>query len=175
MGRWAMIGVKTQNAPTITLATRQAVNYDEAVKRYRNLVPVEEENTVDPAIIPEGRRYDLGIDVAIANGKLFFSDNCEDKNKAIYLIAKTDNRTVDHNGTAVFTRENRDAYEKLQKKEHNPLFGLWFDENDSSVVKCLDTSYVEKNTDDKGAEKIKDEMSQTGILKINPDGKVEMI
>ena len=24
-------------------------------------------------------------------------------------------------------------------------------------------------------EKIKDEMSQTGILKINPDGKVEMI
>ena len=170
-----MIGVKTQNAPTITLATRQAVNYYEAVKRYRNLVPVEEENTVDPAIIPEGRRYDLGIDVAIVDGKLFFSDNCEDKNKAIYLIAKTDNRTVDHNGTAVFTRENRDAYEKLQKDKHNPLFGLWFDENDSSVVKCLDTSYVEKNTDDKGAEKIKDEMSQTGILKINPDGKVEMI
>ncbi len=171
-----MIGVKTQNAPTITLATRQAVNYDEAVKRYWNLVPVEEENTVDPAIIPEGRRYDLGIDVAIANGKLFFSDNCEDKNKAIYLIAKTDNRTVDHDGTAVFTRENRDAYEKLQKKEHNPLFGLWFDEKiDDEIVKCLDTSYVEKNTDDKEAEKIKDEMSQTGILKINPDGKVEMI
>jgi len=170
-----MIGVKTQNAPTITLATRQAVNYYEAVKRYRNLVPVEEENTVDPAIIPEGRRYDLELDLATFGSLLFFSDNCEDKNKAIYLIAKTDNRTVDHNGTAVFTRENRDAYEKLQRDNTNPLFGLWFDENDSSVVKCLDTSYVEKNADDKEAEKIKDEMSQTGILKINPDGKVEMI
>jgi len=168
-----MIGVKTQNAPTITLATRQAVNYDEAVKRYWNLVPVEEENTVDPAIIPEGRRYDLVLDLVTFGSLLFFSDNCEDKNKAIYLIAKTDNRTVDHNGTAVFTRENRDAYEKLQKKGHNPLFGLWFDEKID--VKCLDTSYVEKNADDKEAEKIKYEMSQTGILKINPDGKPEMI
>ena len=171
-----MIGVKTQNAPTITLATRQAVNYDEAVKRYWNLVPVEEENTIDPAIIPEGRRYDLELDLVTFRSLLFFSDNCEDKNKAIYLIAKTDNRTVDHNGTAVFTRENRDAYEKLQKDRHNPLFGLWFDEKiDDEIVKCLDTSYVEKNADDKEAEKIKYEMSQTGILKINPDGKPEMI
>ena len=171
-----MIGVKTQTAPTITLAPRQAVKYDEAVKRYWNLVPVEEENTVDPAIIPEGRRYDLELDLVTFGSLLFFSDNCEDKNKAIYLIAKTDNRTVDHNGTAVFTRENRDAYEKLKKDKHNPLFGLWFDEKiDDEIVKCLDTSYVEKNADDKEAEKIKDEMSQTGILKINPDGKVEMI
>ena len=34
-----MIGVKTQNAPTITLATRQAVNYDEAVKHGAQQTP----------------------------------------------------------------------------------------------------------------------------------------
>ena len=170
-----MIGVNNLNAPTRTLVRRESVGYDEAVRRYRNLVPIDEENTVDPAIPPEGRRYDLGLDLAI-DGKLFFSDNCKNKEKAVYLIAVTDNRSTDSDGKAIFTTENRRAFEKLHNDKHNPLFGLWFDEKiDDEIVKCLDTSYVEKNADDKEAEKIKDEMSQTGILKINPDGKVEMI
>ena len=66
-----MIGVNNLNATTRTLVRRQSVDYDDAVRRYRNLVPVQEENTVDPAIVPEGRRYDLELDTDI-DGKLFF-------------------------------------------------------------------------------------------------------
>ena len=172
-----MIGVNNLNAPTRTLVRRQSVDYDEAIRRYRNLVPVQEENTVDPAIVPEGRRYDLELDTAI-DGKLFFSDNCKNKEKAIYLIAVTDNRSTDSDGKAIFTTENRRAFEKLQNDKHNPLFGLWnddVDEEEQIITPCLDTNYVERNGDDKKAIEIKFALSQTAILKINPDGSLEMI
>ena len=171
-----MIGVNNLNAPTRTLVRRQSVDYDEAERRYRNLVPVQEENTVDPAIVPEGRRYDLELDTAI-DGKLFFSDNCKNKEKAIYLIAVTDNRSTDSDGEAIFTTENRRAYEKLQNDQHNPMFGLWYDgsEEEQIITPCLDTNYVERNGDDKKAREIKFARSQTAILKINPDGSLEMI
>ena len=171
-----MIGVNNLNAPTRTLVRRQSVDYDEAIRRYRNLVPVQEENTVDPAIVPEGRRYDLELDTAI-DGKLFFSDNCKNKEKAIYLIAVTDNRSSDSDGEAIFTKENRRAYEKLQNDQHNPMFGLWYDgsEEEQIITPCLDTNYVENNVDDKKAIEIKLAKSQTAILKINPDGSLEMI
>ena len=171
-----MIGVNNLNAPTRTLMRRESVDYDEAVRRYKNLVPVQEENTVDPAIPPEGRRYDLGLDLAI-DGKLFFSDNCKNKEKAVYLIAVTDNRSTDSDGEAIFTTENRRAYEKLQNDQHNPMFGLWYDgsEEEQIITPCLDTNYVERNVDDKQAIEIKFALSQTSILKINPDGSLEMI
>jgi len=171
-----MIGVNNLNAPTRTLVRRQSVDYDEAIRRYRNLVPVQEENTVDPAIVPEGRRYDLELDTAI-DGKLFFSDNCKNKEKAIYLIAVTDNRSTDSDGEAIFTTENRRAYEKLQNDRHNPMFGLWYDgsEEEQIITPCLDTNYVERNVDDKKAIEIKFARSQTAILKINPDGSLDMI
>ena len=177
MRRWVMIGVNNLNAPTRTLMRRESVDYDEAVRRYKNLVPVQEENTVDPAIPPEGRRYDLGLDLAI-DGKLFFSDNCKNKEKAVYLIAVTDNRSTDSDGEAIFTTENRRAYEKLQNDKHNPLFGLWYDDVDEEeqiITPCLDTNYVENDVDDKKAKEIKFALSQTAILKINPDGSLEMI
>ena len=144
-----MIGVNNLNAPTRTLVRRESVDYDEAVRRYRNLVPVQEENTVDPAIVPEGRRYDLELDTAI-DGKLFFSDNCKNKEKAIYLIAVTDNRSTDSDGKAIFTTENRQAFEKLQNDKHNPLFGLWYDisilEEQNIVRTCLGTLLATKYT-----------------------------
>ena len=172
-----MIGVNNLNAPTRTLVRRQSVDYDDAVRRYRNLVPVQEENTVDPAIVPEGRRYDLELDTDI-DGKLFFSDNCKNKEKAIYLIAVTDNRSTDSDGEAIFTTENRRAYEKLQNDKHNPLFGLWYDISileEQTVTPCLDTTYVESDIDDEKAVERKLALSQTAILKINPDGSLEMI
>ena len=172
-----MIGVNNLNAPTRTLVRRESVDYDEAERRYRNLVPIDEENTVDPAVVPEGRRYDLEIDTAV-DGKLFFSDNCKNKEKAIYLIAVTDNRSTDSDGQAVFTDKNKQAYEKLQNDKHNPLFGLWLDDLDLDrwfKEKCLDTCYVERNADDKKAEEIKIAQSQNGILKINPDGSLKLI
>jgi len=172
-----MIGVNNLNTPTKMLVRRESVDYDEAKRRYRNLVPIDEENTVDPAIPPEGRRYDLGLDLAI-DGKLFFSDNCKNKEKAVYLIAVTDNRSTDSDGKAIFTTENKQAYEKLQNGKHNPLFGLWLDDSDLDrwfQEKCLDTCYVESNIDDEKAEEKKLALSQTAILKINPDGSLEMI
>ena len=172
-----MIGVNNLNTPTRMLVHRESVDYDEAKRRYRNLVPIDEENTVDPAIPPEGRRYDLEMDTAV-DGKLFFSDNCKNKEKAIYLIAVTDNRSTNSDGQAVFTTENKQAYEKLQNDKHNPLFGLWLDDSYLDrwfQEKCLDTCYVERNTDDKKAIEIKETLSQTAILKINPDGSLALI
>ena len=172
-----MIGVNNLNAPTRTLVHRQSVDYDEAVRRYKNLVPIEEENTVDPEVVPEGKRYDLEYDAKFG-GKIFFDDNCQNEEKAIYLISVTDNRTQ-RDGVTIFTTENKRAFEKLQSEGHNPLFGLWKDTitlpMERIITPCLDTNYVESNIDDRQAIEIKYDLAQTAILKINPDGNLEMI
>ena len=43
------------------------------------------------------------------------------------------------------------------------------------ITPCLDTNYVESNIDDRQAIEIKYALAQTAILKINPDGNLEMI
>ena len=49
------------------------------------------------------------------------------------------------------------------------------DEEEQIITPCLDTNYVENDVDDKKAKEIKFALSQTAILKINPDGSLEMI
>ena len=57
------------------------------------------------------------------------------------------------------------------------MFGLWYDgsEEEQIITPCLDTNYVENNVDDKKAIEIKLALSQKGIVKINPDGSLDMI
>ena len=56
-----MIGVNTFCAPIVTMVNRQPVDYDTAVKIFEKLV-TDRDNTVDPAIIPEGDIYEFDED-----------------------------------------------------------------------------------------------------------------
>ena len=67
-----MIGVNTFCAPIVTMVNRQPVSYAEAVRRYRELVPVDQPNTVDPAVEPRGKRYDFSDERSCRE---FFEDN----------------------------------------------------------------------------------------------------
>lgn len=161
-----MIGVNNLNTPTITLVSRQPIYFNEAVRRYRELVPEPKENTVDPAVDPRGKRYDFD---GSSSRREFFADNFRNKDESIYVIAATDNRS------AKFTLENKGAYNGLQAAGINPLLGLWYDKSAVPMEKrfapYLDTSFVPPTTDEEEARRNGLQLDQSEILKISPDGQ----
>ena len=165
-----MIGVNNLNTPTRMLVNRQPIHFNEAIIRYRELVPEPEENTVDPAVEPRGKRYDFNNS---SSRQEFFMDNFRNKGESIYVIAATDNRS------AKFTSKNKYAYNVLQAAGINALFGLWYDRSAVPMEKmfapCLDTSFVPPTTDEEEVRRKAFQLEQSEIVKISPDGSMDFI
>ena len=158
-----MIGVNTFCAPIVTMVNRQPVDYDTAVKIFEKLV-TDRDNTVDPAIIPEGDIYEFD-EVDEAETRRFYEDNSPNNKKPIYLIGTTNNRKQ------ALGFANRVAYDGLKNNDKNPLFGRWYAEGEGFT----DTCYVEVTIDHARALELKLEFDQKKILVIRNNGRWEEI
>ena len=154
-----MIGVNTFCAPIVTMVNRQPVDYDTAVKIFEKLV-TDRDNTVDPAIIPEGDIYEFD-EVDDAETRRFYEDNSANNKKPIYLIGTTNNRK-ESLGFA-----NRVSFNGLSSNDKNPLFGRWHAEGE----RFTDTCYVEVGIDVDRALELKLEHKQGKILEIRDNGR----
>ena len=90
-----MIGVNNLNAPTRTLVRRQELDYDTAVERFEKIV-IDRDNTVDPAIIPDGKIYEFDDNGDLTGSRRFYEDNSPNNEKPIYLIGITKNFSIRH-------------------------------------------------------------------------------
>ena len=158
-----MIGVNTFCAPIVTMVNRQPVDYDTAVKIFEKLV-TDRDNTIDPAIIPEGDIYEFD-EVDEAETRRFYEDNYPNNEKPIYLIGTTNNRK-ESLGFA-----NRVSFNGLSSNDKNPLFGRWHAEGEGFT----DTCYVEVTIDHARALELKLEFDQKKILVIRNNGRWEEI
>ena len=159
-----MIGVNTFSASTVTMVNRRPVDYDTAVEIFEKLV-TDRDNTVDPAIIPEGDIYEFDED-DLTESRRFYEDNSANNKKPIYLISITKNCKE----ALVFA--NRIAYDGLKNNDKNPLFGRWLDEKREE---WNDTCYVEVTIDHARALELKADFTQDKILVIRNNGRWEEI
>ena len=163
-----MIGVNTFCAPIVTMVNRQPVSYAEAVRRYRELVPVDQPNTVDPAVKPRGKRYDFD---GTQSAREFFADNFQNKHESIYVIGTTNNRSWE------FKDVNEVSFNIIHTFGKNPLLGFWFDDGpmpDGTKIQLpfKDTSFVKSTTDEEEAKRMAVDLDQGTIAKVLPDGIV---
>ena len=159
-----MIGVNNLNTPTRTLVRRQELDYDTAVERFERIV-IDRNNTVDPAIIPDGEIYEFDVD-DLTESRRFYEDNYPNNEKPIYLIGTTNNRKK------ILGNANRVAYDGLKNNDKNPLFGRWLDEKREE---WNDTCYVEVTIDHVKALELKTDFTQDKILVIRNNGRWEEI
>ena len=158
-----MIGVNTFSASTVTMVNRRPVDYDTAVEIFEKLV-TDRDNTVDPAIIPEGDIYEFDED-DLTESRRFYEDNSPNNKKPIYLIGTTNNRKES------LGKDNEEQFDKLKNDGKNPLFGRWHAEGE----RFTDTCYVEVAIDVDRALELKQEHKQKKILEICNNGRWELI
>ena len=158
-----MIGVNNSNAPTRTLVRRQELDYDTAVERFEKIV-IDRDNTVDPAIGPDGEIYEFDMD-DLTESRRFYEDNSPNNEKPIYLIGTTNNRKQ------ALGFVNRVAYDGLKNNDKNPLFGRWY----SKGVGFTDTCYAEVAIDHAKALELKFAFDQKKILVFRNNGRWEQI
>ena len=154
-----MIGVNTFSASTVTMVNRRPVDYDTAVEIFEKIV-TDRDNTVDPAIIPEGDIYEFD-EVDEAETRRFYEDNSPNNKNPIYLIAATNNRKE----TLGFA--NRVSFDGLLSNDKNPLLGRWHGKEGVFT----DTSYVEVAIDEDQALELKLNFGQKAILVIRDNGR----
>ena len=159
-----MIGVNTFSASAVTMVNRRPVDYAEAVKRYRVLVPVDEANTVDPAVEPRGKRYDFSDKRSCRE---FFEDNFQNEDELPYLIGATNNLSCK------FKDVNEVAFNIIRILGENPMLGFWLD--DRILIPCKDTSFVKSTADEEEAKRMAKDLDQVSIVKCQPDGKFDFI
>ena len=166
-----MIGVNTFSASTVTMVNRQPVSYAEAVRRYRELVPVDQPNTVDPAVEDNGKRYDFDDE---RSRREFFADNFQNEDELPYLIAATNNKSWK------FENVNEVAFNIIRIFGENPMLGFWLEDNpmpDGRIIGIpfKDTSFVKSTADEEEAKRMAKDLDQVEIVKCQPDGKFDFI
>ena len=165
-----MIGVNTFSASAVTMVNRRPVDYAKAVKRYKVLVPVDEANTVDPAVEPRGKRYDFSDNLSCRE---FFEDNFQNEDELPYLIGATNNKS------RKFKAVNEVAFNIIRIFGKNPMLGFWHEDNpmpDGRILPpCKDTSFVESTADEEEAKRMATVLGQTEIVKCQPNSKFDFI